>query len=299
MMFRLLMAVVLTCAASIVQARNLNIVTDIAPVTLLVRGVAGDAQDVAQLISGTVSPHDFALKPSDIRALQNADVIVWLGPEATPGLAKLLVRPEFSTKTITLNGLPGTVLLSPRHAGLFTAPKVTTDAFDPHTWLDPDNGALWAGLIAGRLKSIDPDNAQTYARGSDQLRVDIASAKARTTALFVESQPRPFVQFHDAFQYFENRFALSPLGTATSETNEATSLGTMTQLRAELTGYSATCVFVQDEAQAQHASPLAEIPGAAIAFLDPLGRDIAEQDATYPALVDAVAKAMAGCLYQR
>ncbi len=292
------MAAFLICAANVAQARTLNIVTDIAPVTLLVRGVTGDAQDVVQLISGPVSPHDFALKPSDIRALQAADVIVWLGPEATPGLAKLLARPEFSAKAITLNGLQGTFLLRPRHAGLFMVPEKATDMFDPHTWLDPDNGALWAGLIAERLKSDDPDNAESYARGSDQLRAEIALAKARVTALFAQNQPRPFVQFHDAFQYFENQFALRQLGAATSETDEATSLGVMTQLRAELAGYKATCVFVQDEAQALHASALVEIPGTAIAFVDPLGRDIAKSGGTYPALLDAIANAIAGCLYQ-
>ncbi|ADZ92593.1 zinc ABC transporter substrate-binding protein [Marinomonas mediterranea] len=54
------------------------VVTSIKPVSMIVAAIAGDHAKVEQIVSNNASPHDFALRPSDLRKLSNADSIVWV-----------------------------------------------------------------------------------------------------------------------------------------------------------------------------------------------------------------------------
>lgn len=277
------------------MAKPLHIVTDIAPVAALVSAVSGEPQFTEQLIPGTVSAHDFALKPSDLHALQTADLIIWMGPLATPGMAKLMTQPEMAAKSLTLedNISP----LFQREAGVFGDASPALKSADPHAWLDPDHGRVWAGLIAEALQSRDLAKAKLYHQQSLQLIADIDRAEAKIFAQLAKPDALPYVQFHDAFQYFEAHFGLSPLGAASSGDHEHTSLGVVTKLRLQLSNSAASCVFVEDKQQAKQAAPLLEVAGSKVGFLDPMGRGVPASEYTYPALLLAIAAGFTACLY--
>ena len=98
--------------------------------------------------------------------------MIWLGPDSTPGLAHAL-EGEASGRVMALNGIVGTQRLDLRGAGLFDTQAGAEhddheheepghDHADPHTWLDPENAALWAGVVAERLAAQDAAGAETY-----------------------------------------------------------------------------------------------------------------------------------------
>lgn len=285
-------------------AKPLTIVTDIAPVRALVEGVTRDLQRSSQLIPPNFSPHDFALKPSDIRKLQQADLIIWLGPEATPGLAKVMRQPALAAKAISLMDLPGTKRLDLRRAGVFDAEDDHEDAhaedahghFDPHGWLDPSNAAVWVSAIAATLRDLDADQAGGYGANAAAFQQEIAGFSGGVKAALKGKQLLPYVQFHDAFQYFEAAFGLSPLGAATSEDEETTSLGVISDLRTALAAQPQSCVFVQDKLAEKRASVLLEVGGVQVGYLDALGRQIAADQFSYIALMSAISTSFRDCL---
>lgn len=286
--------------ASAVEARRLYVVADIAPVQAIVAGVVGDAHIVDQLVSTDVSAHDFALRPSDILKLRKADLIVWLGPNSTPALAKLMAQPDFAAKSLALNALEVTQFIELRDAGHFGPDTEQHDhghTYDPHSWLSPENGAAWAREIVTTLQALDPQNADTYAEKGAGLVDEIAASTAAAKSKLSAGEPVPYIQFHDAFGYFETYFQLQALGAATAGDEEDTSLGIMTKLRKELAKLPTSCVFVQNDQQARRAQPLLEIPGVRVGYLDALGRNIPAQEYTYPALLNSVADAFAACLF--
>jgi len=285
-------------------ARPLNIVTDIAPIRSLATVIAGAKTSVVNLIPTAISPHDFVLKPSHMRQLTKADLIIWLGPQSTPALARPLSRITSDTRLLTLNQLPGTQLLPLRRPGLFgTRPAGTTrlvprpENIDPHSWLAPENLRLWARAIARRLSALDPDKTATYQGNLKQFlaRLDKVERDIRR-----ELQPplKPFVQHHDSFQYFERGFGLLPLGAATTGAMESASLGTIIGLRDALADQGDACVFVTSPALKNRAAPLLTY-GATLAVVDPLGRDIAPANYTPTTLLRHVAAQMAACLNAR
>ncbi len=303
-LFLIVLTVFLLQLPSGLAAKPLSIVTDIAPVRSLVEGVTRDLQATEQLIPSNFSPHDFALKPSDIRRLQQADLIIWLGPEATPGLAKVMRQPALAAKAISLMDLPGTKRLDLRRAGIFGAKDDHEDAhaedahghFDPHGWLDPSNAAAWVPAIAAALQELDAEQAGGYGANAAAFQQEIAGFTDGVKASLKGRQPLPYVQFHDAFQYFETAFGLSPLGAATSEDEETTSLGVISELRTTLAAQPQSCVFVQDKLAEKRASVLLEVGGVQVGYLDALGRQIAADEFGYIALMSAITASFSACL---
>jgi zinc transport system substrate-binding protein len=277
------------------HTRPINIVTDIGPVQAIVSAVVAGTQVPQQLISRNISPHDFALKPSHIRKLQQADLIVWLGPQATPGLAKLMQRPEFADKAIALNLLSTTRLHSVRNAGLATNADAKL-ALDPHSWLDPENGLVWANGIFTRLMDLDPENTAAYQANLDAFSKEVGATKQAIGADFLIAQPLPYTQFHDAFQYFEKAVGLSPLGFVTTGDTEAASLGILSQIRTELASHPHSCVFALPQQVGNATRVFAGIAGVKIGVIDPFGAALGTEFA-YPALLKDVAAGFTDCIF--
>lgn len=294
MISKLFLVVVFCLTAAVSTAEPTRIVTDIAPVNALVKAVAGQMQSTDQLIQGAVSAHDFTLKPSHLRKLQAADLIVWMGPSASPGLAKLMTQPALAAKSLTLEDS-----ITPqyqRSAGIFDGAH-PSGHLDPHAWLDPDHGRLWAALIADALQTRDPGNAEIYRLQSLDLIADITAAEITIRSALTKPAALPYIQFHDAFQYFETHFGLTPLGAATTGDQESASLGIIGKLRSTLANHAASCIFVKSDAQAKQARPLLAATGSKIGILDPIGRNIPDADYTYPALLLAIMAGFEACLY--
>jgi zinc transport system substrate-binding protein len=300
MTFLRILPVLIFCLAPVRPAQALTIVTDIAPVRAIVQAVAGPGADVTALIRPALSPHDFSMRPSDARLLASADLVVWLGPDSTPGLAHAL-EADTSPRVLALNGVTGTQRLELRGVGVFGTGSGAGhdddhdhDHADPHTWLDPENAALWAGAIAERLAELDAAGADTYRAHARELVRAIAEVRNMIERDLAGQPPVPFAQFHDAFHHFELRFALAPLGAATSEDEESLSLGVIADLRGALEGAAPACLFTSNEAVADRARALLEIIGVTPGYLDALGRDLPE-GFTYPDLLRAIADGYLGC----
>jgi len=298
MRFFQVLLVVFSCAL-VPEAKagtSISIVTDIAPIRALVRSVTGPDLHVEQIVPDGVSPHEFALKPSQLRALQGADLIVWLGPIAMPGLAKLMAEPSLSAKAITLNQLKNTRLLPLRRTGLVADARAGNGAYDPHSWLDPLNAITWIEEIARALSASDPASATMFQHNAKAEINRIHSTVVSIQTRLASGQMRPFVQFHDAFQYFEHRFGLTPLGLATTGDLETTSLGVTTALRAALAEEKSACVFTASAAQVARAGMLLHMANVTLGRLDALGREIPPGRLDYPVLLNALADGFTACL---
>lgn len=135
-----LLALVFSVLPSVAASKPV-VLASIKPVAMLVKAVVGDELSVDVLLAANASPHDHALKFSDIRAIKSADLVVWVGPE----LEGVLVKPLSTVPTdeqLQLTDL--TTLHWPDDAegehhdhehghGAYTR--------DPHIWLNPKNSS--------------------------------------------------------------------------------------------------------------------------------------------------------------
>lgn len=119
--------------ATAARAEVPKVVTDIPPVGALVSQVMGDLGQPEVLLTGGANAHDFQLRPSQARALNGADLVVWVGPELTPWLGRTLSGIN-GVSQLGLLAAPGTYL---RVYG--AAPEDHAHAHDDHQGEDHDD----------------------------------------------------------------------------------------------------------------------------------------------------------------
>ncbi|NNF71037.1 MAG: zinc ABC transporter solute-binding protein, partial [Rhodobacteraceae bacterium] len=197
-----------------------TVVTDILPVEGLVAAVMGDLAAPLAILPPNASPHDYALRPSDARNLQDAALIVHLGEGLSPGFSRAIANIGADAEALNLMTVEGTLHLEMREDFVFGLEDTTHDhdhdhgheAHDPHVWLSPDNGRLWTTAIADALAALDPDNAKTYRQNAETAIAAITTAESRIADALSADPPAPAVVFHDAYQYFEVAFDIPAAG---------------------------------------------------------------------------------------
>lgn len=291
-----------------------RVVADIAPVQGLVARVMDGVGTPALLIPPNASPHSHAMKPSDARALSEAQAVFMVGPDLTPWLLKPVETLAPQASHIVLMDAPGTLRLPNRTGETFETHghqedhaleageaghahhETGSDAgTDPHAWLDPENGKLWLSAIAAELSRIDPANAPAYAANATRGAAEIDAAQADVqTALAAGPTPR-FIVFHDAYQYMEHRFGLSAAGSISLGDATPPGPARVAQLRDKVAALGIACAFSEPQFNADLLRTVFAGSDATMAVIDPLGTTIPEGPDFYPALIRSVGKALATC----
>ncbi len=269
-----------------------RVVTDILPVQALVQQVLGDLGRVDVLVGQGGEPHEFALRPSQARALASADLVVQIGPALTPWLNRALPRLAPDASVVSLLDLPETTRLTLRTGPVFNGDSAAT-AVDPHAWLDPENALVWLDAIRKALSQADPDNADTYSANAAAAKATIETLKTQINAMVQPIRQVRFMVDHDAFQYFENRFGLHALASISD--TEATTPGAarIRTLGQVLAAAPVACLFVEAGANQTLAQSLVAGTPTKIVEIDPLGSFL--DHASYADLLLDLAQAIANC----
>ena len=282
--------------------KPLSIVASIKPVHALVAGVMGDLGTPYLLLAAPTSAHHFTLKPSQARALQNADIVFWIGPGMEQPLTKALATLAADAQSVALDDSAGLVLFDFDDDG--HDDHGTKDKHDghgghginPHIWLDPFNAQIMLGLIADHLGKADPVNAKAYQANADAMRQAFAQLQidiARQLAPFAESE---FLVLHDAHIYFERRFGMRAHAAITTEPDVMPTAAKIKKLRRDLESYPMDCIFGEPFLGQKAVRLIAEGSDIRIGQLDPLGSQLPAGASLYADLLKSYAAAFKGCL---
>lgn len=310
-----------------------RVVTDIAPVHSLVAQVMAGVGVPDLLIDQATSPHHFALRPSQARALQEADLVVWIGAGLSPALSGAIADLAGAGKEMALLSVPQTDLLPIREDVRFEAHRhddhddhghddqghddhddhghddhghddhedeghedhAHDGAIDPHAWLDPDNAALWLTAIAEELAAADPDHAQTYRINAENAARQVEQLADQIEADFAATPPPAFIVFHDAYQYFEDAFDISAQGAISLSDASAPSAARLSEIRTIVAEQRVECLFAEPQFDPDILSAVADAAPVSIAVIDPYGGHIPTGVDFYPALLRDLATGISGC----
>ncbi len=269
---------------------QVQVLTDIPPVHSLAAQVMADAGAPMLLLGRGADPHHFQLRPSQARAIAGADLIFMVGPELTPWLGDVLRRLGAGERAVALLHAPGTLLLE-AGAGEAGGP-------DPHAWLDPRNGAVWADRMARELAARDPDPARAAAYRANAAHVQsrMAALEAEISARLAALGARPVIVQHQGYAYFARRFSVNIVAAISDSEARPPGARHMRALREMVESGAVACVFTIEG----HDPGLAEslIAGADVALLtlpDPLGSALPPGPDHHEALLRALADAFAAC----
>jgi zinc transport system substrate-binding protein len=310
----LLSTVLMTASASAAP----NVVASIKPVHSLVAAVMEGVAEPTLIVKGSASPHTYALRPSDAGALESADLVFWTGHGMELFLADALDTLATKATIVELAEAPGITLLPVREGGTFEAhahegegeehdhghaAEAHEEAHDHehgegdmHFWLDPENAKLMVTAIADALSTADPENAAAYAANAARENEQLDALAAELTATLAPVKDKPFVVFHDAYQYFENRFGLNVAGSVTVSPEITPGAQRIGELKAKVAELGATCVFAEPNFEPAIIASITEGSSAKSGVLDPEGGALAEGPDLYATLLRGLSASLVDCL---
>ena len=303
---------------------DMKVVTSIKPIHSLVASVMQGAGTPSLIVEGANSPHNYALKPSQARNLQQADIVFWMGHDIEAFLEGAVETIAKDAKSVSLMDSHGITKLAFREGGAFDAHDHgdhddhdehkhdehghddhdehdgheghNHGAFDPHLWLDPQNAKALVHEIEEHLVEIDPANAALYEANAANLMTQLDVLTTELTAELAPVADKGYIVFHDAYQYFEKRFGLSAIGAITISPEVAPGADRISELQEKVRNLEAVCVFSEPQFQPKMVQLVTENTNAGTGVLDPLGASLQDGPDLYVTLIRNMAKSLKSCL---
>ena len=167
---------------------------------------------------------------------------------------------------------------------------------DVHIWLSPDNAVKIIKKINKELSLYFPENAKIYNKNSSQMIKQINQLKVELKKELSGIKDKPYVVFHDAYQYFETSFGLNAVGSVALEGDIASSPKQIAFIKDKIVKLNASCVFQEPQFDSKLVKIVVEGTDAQIGTLDPLGVNIKGKENFYLQLLKNMAKSLKDCL---
>jgi len=305
--------------AGVAAADVPSVAVDIPPVHSLVSKIMEGVGTPNLIVQPGASPHGYSLRPSEAAALQSADIVFWVSEGLTPWLEGPIEALAKDAKSVELLETAGTTELEFREGVTFEKHGHEEDdhddhdehvqdedghddhghddhAHDPHAWLDPENARVWLDVIAKDLALIDPENAEAYAANATASKAELAALITEINTDLEAFRGTNFVVFHDAYQYFENRFDISAAGAITLGDASDPSPARIAEIRDKVVELGVTCAFTEPQFNPGLLQAVFQGTGAVTGVLDPIGSDLPVGTDLYPQLLRNLASNLGGCL---
>lgn len=299
--------------AALPAVAEVRAVASIKPLHSLVAGVMHGVAEPALLVQGGASPHDYSLRPSDMRALSEADVVFWIGPELETFLIKPLDNAKRRARSVVLLDAPGMTVLPLRSGGAWEGHRHGREAGerghdehdhdeggktgrDAHVWLDPNNAIAIVRQTVSALGEVDPAHRADYERNGTRLIERLNALNQQLAAELAPVRDRPYIVFHDAYQYFERRFDLGAVGSVVLNPEQRPGAKRVTEIQARIRDRNARCVFSEPQFQPGLVDTVLAGSAARRGVLDPLGAELPAGPEAYFQLLRGLASALRDCL---
>ena len=314
---------------------EIKVVASIKPIHSLVSYVMDGVGTPSILVDGSSSPHTFQLKPSHAQMLQDADIVFWIGEDLESFLETPLESIATNAKKITLMELDDIELLKFREKHIFEEHAGHDDhgdehdehdeghdeneeghdeheeghdehedehghhdehnhgEFDIHFWLDPAIAKVIVKNIADELSNIDVANKATYEANASKAISELDELIAETKLKI--NKNATYVVFHDAYQYFEERFGIEVLGALSVNPEILPGAKQLAEIREVIEHENVNCIFSEPQFNPSIAKTIAADTGVKAAILDPLGAELDPSKDLYFDLIADMASSFSGC----
>lgn len=276
------------------------VVVTIKPIHSLVAGVMADIMSPTLLMSGEKSPHTQPLTPSEVRQIQAAQVVIWVGPSYEAPLRRVIEAMKGRSHVITLMDKPGMKLYPIRQGGLWGSHDHSHEkgnleetehcgdhshdgaSIDGHLWLDPHNAKMIVAVIAKELMALDPHHKAKYLANSKKVIQRLEDLDRELEALLIPVRNKPYVVYHDGTQYFDRHFKTKAIGALMGGSHYGFNAQHFLEVCDYIGSHRVGCVFTEPQFPTDKIHDLVEKTRTRIETLDYLGVGIkADEDAYF------------------
>ncbi|MGK6325536.1 zinc ABC transporter substrate-binding protein ZnuA [Erwinia sp. DT-104] len=295
-------------AASLTSTAQAAVVASVKPLGFIAAAIAYGVTPVEILLPDGASEHDYALRPSDIKRLQSADLVVWIGPEMEAFLPKAVAALP-AQKNLELAELTAVKPLLVRGAdddaheheeGAEAADEHAHahhhGEYNMHLWMSPEIARQSAVAIHAKLLELMPQSRDKLDANLQHFEAELATADTQIAAQLEPVKGKGYFVFHDAYTYFEKHFGLTPAGHFTVNPEIQPGAQRLHQIRTELVEQKAVCVFAEPQFRPAVIDAVARGTKVRTGTLDPLGTDITPGRDSYVKFLSQLSSQYASCL---
>jgi len=250
------------------------------------RHVAGDRAEVKQILEPNTDPHDYEVRPRDVKALVHADLVIRSGGEVDAWLAGAIDSAGTKAPVLTL------------------LDRVGPEDDDPHWWQDPRRAVTAVAAIGDALAATDPAGAAGYRARADAYEKDLRTLDAGVARCIREipAARRKLVTTHDALGYYAHRYGLEVIGTVIPAltTQAQASSGDLARLVDTIRREGVRAIFAESSVNAKVEDAIAQETGARVGralwadALGPPGSDGATYADSIRANTEAIVEGLSG-----
>ena len=305
---------------------DIKVVTSIKPIHSLASYLMDGVGKPDLIVDGYASPHGFAMKPSHAKMLQNADLIFWIGEDLENFLEKPLNSIAKTAEKIELMEIKGLNKLVFRERNIFEEHDDHKEhkehghkedkhddhkehghkedkhddhqghahgEHDPHIWLDPMNAKVILSEMAEHLIENDPKNEAKYKANLKKAHKDLDKLTKKVKSEL--NKDFKSIVFHDAYQYFEERFGINILGAFTVNTDVMPGAEQLAEIREVIEHDKVSCIFSEPQFNPDIIKAVAKDTNVATGVIDPLGATLNPGKDLYFDLISNMSKPFKGC----
>jgi ABC-type Zn uptake system ZnuABC Zn-binding protein ZnuA len=253
----LMLAALAGCAEDDGGAAGSDRITVVATTTQaadLARNVGGENVEVVGLLAPNTDPHEYEVRPRDLQALADADLIVRSGGDLDEWLEEAIEGSGTDAPVLTL---------------IDAIPTVEGEGeTDPHWWQNPRSAIRAVGEIERALRAVDPGRAAAYSAGADRYAARLRRLDRAVAACVgkVPAGQRKLVTTHDALGYYAQRYGIEVIGAVipSLSTSGQPSAGETAELVRTIRDEGVKAIFAESSVNAKVEEAIARETGATV-----------------------------------
>lgn len=179
----------------------INIAVSINPLYQVVQAITKDKANNFLIYNKNYSEHNYQLKSDDVKAIENADLILMIDKNYETNLQKYLEQLANSKKIISLSQINQIKVLKLRKNSLKN---------DWHLWLNPQNIEIFAEELVENLCQLAIADCQFFKKNLSNFKKENNIAIQEISKQLASLEDKKYIFYRDCFQYFEEYFALKP-----------------------------------------------------------------------------------------
>ena len=278
-----------------------RIVATIKPLHSIIVNIV-DNEDVELLLDGNTSPHDYYLKPSDIKKIKNADLIFYIDDNTIESFLRKALKTVAESNKVSISKNKRINLLPIREGGIWEE-EIAHEGhdhahgeFDPHVWLSTNNAIRITKEIVKELSKINPSKKNMYKKNALVFINQIKENKKNITMEVESIRDESYIVFHDAYQYFEKEFKLNPAGSISLNPEISPTPKRISEIKSKILSQNIKCVFKEPQFPSKVVQTITKDTTAKEGILDPLGSDLSPGKELYINLINNISKNLNECL---
>ena len=272
-----------------------NVVVSIRPIHSIVSALMEGVSEPRLLLDSNDSAHTFHLKPSQLKLLSNADLLITIGDSFESGLSKV-IRNIDQNYRLNLSEIKELQIYDFRDHNEIEHDEHDEHDKDLHLWLDVGNVQIIAEKIKQRLIEINPSNKEKYNTNYLELKSKLNQLEEKIQFQLEPIKSTPFAIYADILQYFEKNFDLNKPVIIAPYHGARLSINRVIKAKNKMKNQKTRCLIYGSENTSKQINVLTEGLDIKAHSVDILGVKLEPGSEQYFDLMKEISNQLASCL---